>query len=459
MKLRVLLYMAVVALCVQSCKLGHRYSKPTVNIPGGYGVATVEDNDTFSIADLRWWEIYTDTVLQSLIEKTVRNNKDLKAAEARIRELAARRRIDAANLLPQLNGNVYAQKEATNYGGDNYKNDPELGVKASISWEADLWGNLRWAKDEGTAQFLESIENKRALTVSLVAQVAETYFELVALYNELHIVKQTLNARTEGVRLAKLRYEGGLTSETSYLQAQVEYARTATHIPVLERDIALKENELSYLTDDWTSRIRHVSMSDSIGMMTNLPAGIPSSLLERRPDIRAAEQRVIAANAAVGVAYTNRFPRLTLTAQYGAESETLSTLLKSPVYFLSGALLGPIIDMGRRQSAYRAQQHVYEQVCYDYEKSVMNAFKETRNAIISFNKATAICESMATLESSSKSTMELAQLQYINGVIGYLDVLDAQRSYFDAQLGLSNALCAKRLAMVQLYKALGGGWL
>lgn len=446
----------LLSLSLGACKLGQKYSRPEVYLPQKF--EQENSTDTFSIGDMKWWDIYTDTTLQSLIRVTLKNNKELKIAEAKVKEMAARKRVDTANLFPQIMGNAYTQKEALNYGGDNYKNDPEIGIKAAISWEVDLWGNLRWANDQGKAEVLQSIENQRAVTISLIARVAQDYFELVALDNELSIVKQTLKAREEGVRLAKLRFEGGLTSETSYQQAQVEYARTATHIPVLERDIAMMENEIAYLTGDLNFKVKRTEISEDLVGVTTLPVGLPSTLLERRPDVKAAEQKLIAANAAVGVAYTNRFPRLTLTAQYGVESEEFSNLFKSPMYFLSGALLGPIFDMGRRQSAYRAQQHVFEQECYNYEKTVMNAFTETRNAIIAFNKTKAIYESVAQLEKSSKATVELAQLQYINGVIGYIDVLDAQRSYFDAQVGLSNAVRDKQLALVRLYKALGGGW-
>ncbi|MBO5455743.1 MAG: TolC family protein [Muribaculaceae bacterium] len=451
-----ILLVVLLSLSVGSCKLGQKYSRPNVYVPNKFQPEII--TDTFSIGDMKWWDIYTDTTLQSLIRITLQNNKELKIAEAKVKEMAARKRIDTANFFPQINGNVYTQKEALNYGGDNYKNDPEVGLKAALSWEIDLWGNLRWANDEGKAQVLESIENQRAVTISLIARVAQDYYELVALDNELSIVKQTLKARKEGVRLAKLRFEGGLTSETSYQQAQVEYARTATHIPVLERDISMMENEIAYLTGDLDFKVKRTKISKDLIGIESLPVGLPSTLLERRPDIKAAEQKLIAANAAVGVAYTNRFPRLTLTAQYGVESDEFSNLFKSPMYFLSGALLGPLFDMGKRQSAYRAQQHVYEQECYNYEKTVMNAFTETRNAIVAFNKTKDIYESMSQLEKSSKTTMELAQLQYINGVIGYIDVLDAQRSYFDAQVGLSNAIRDKQLALVRLYKALGGGW-
>lgn len=455
-KLPYMLLCLIATVNLTACKLGQKYSRPDVYIPDNYQTKVLVD--TFSIADMKWWEVYTDTTLQNLIRVTLENNKELKIASAKIKEMAARNRINRADLFPQIKGEGYAQKEALNYGGDSYTNDPEIGLKATLGWEVDLWGNLRWANDKGKANYLESVENQRAVTISLIARVAQDYYELVALDHELLIVRQTLKARQEGMRLAKLRYEGGLTSETSYQQAKVEYARTATHLPVLERDISMMENEIAYLTGNLDFKVARAAFSDNLVTVEALPVGLPSILLERRPDIKAAEQKLIAANAAVGMAYTNRFPRLTLTAQYGLESDEFSTFFKSPAYFLSGALLGPILDMGKRQSAYRAQQHVYEQEVYNYEKTVMLAFTETRNAIVAFNKMSAIHSSMLELEKSAKATMDLAQLQYINGVIAYLDVLDAQRSYFEAQVGLSNAVRDKQLALVHLYKALGGGW-
>lgn len=455
MKRYTLLYIAAATIALSSCQIGKHYTRPELNLP--QQLDTMQQ-DTLTIAEMQWWEIYTDTTLQSLIDKTLEHNKDIKIAAARVKELAAMKRIDYANLFPQVNGSIYTQKEALDYGGDSYKNDPESGAKASVSWELDLWGNLRWAKDKSMAQFLGSIEAQRALKMSLIAEVAQSYFELVALDNELAIVKQTLNARKEGVRLAKLRFEGGLTSETSYQQAQVEYARTATMVPDLERKISIKENDIAFLAGEYPKRIERSIMPDEVKLPESLPIGLPSTLLERRPDVRQAEQKLVAANAAVGIAYTNMFPRLTLTAQYGLESEEMSDLLKSPVHYLSANLLSPLFTMGKNKAILKARKAAYEQERYSYEKSVLTAFKDARNAIVDFNKIKEIYESRLQLEHSSKATMELAQLQYINGVIGYLDVLDAQRSYFDAQIGLSNAVRDKQITMVRLYKALGGGW-
>lgn len=450
------LYIIGVSLLASSCRLGRHYTRPDLHLPER--LDTTDYQDTLSIADMQWWEIYTDTTLQALIEKTLENNKDMRMTAARVKELAAMKRIDFANLLPQLSGNAYAQKEGFNYGGDNYSNDPELGAKLTAKWELDLWGNLRWAKDRSVAQFLGSIEAQRALQMSIISQVAQAYFELVALDNELSIVRQTLNARKEGVRLAKIRFEGGLTSETSYQQAQVEYARTATLVPELERKISLKENDIAFLAGEYPHRVERSILPEEVKLPEYLPVGLPSTLLERRPDVREAEQKLIAANAAVGIAYTNMFPKLSLTAQYGYECEELSDLLKSPIHFINANLVGPLFAMGKNRAALKAKKAAYEQECYSYEKSVLTAFKDAQNAIVDFNKIKEIYESRLQLERSSKATMELAQLQYINGVIGYLDVLDAQRNYFDAQIGLSNAIRDKQITLVKLYKALGGGW-
>lgn len=414
--------------------------------------------DSTSIGDYPWEELYTDTILQGLIRKTLTYNKDMLIAAARIKELAAMKRIDFANLFPAFGVKGYAEKEGENYGGNNYKSSNEVDLKFGVSWEIDLWGNLRWAKDKSMAEFMGSVENQRALKMSLVAQMAQSYFELVALDNELAIVKKTVDARRESLHLARIRYEGGLTSETAYRQAQVELARTSTLVPDLERKITLKQNEIAFLTGEYPHEIQRASLPEDVLLSATLPMGLPSSLLERRPDIRQAEQAVIAANAAVGVAFTNLFPRLTLTASVGSESAEFADFIKSPYHLLSATILQPVFAMGKNRALVKAKKAACEQAAYNYEKVVLTAFKEAYNAIAEFNKIKEIYETRLRLEQSSKITLDLAQLQYLNGVIGYLDLLDAQRGYLDAQIGLSNAIRDKQITLVNLYKALGGGW-
>lgn len=453
---KLIYFASATMLLFASCKLGHKFSPVNTGIPQEYAEKGVADS--FSMADIEWWRVYTDPTMQSVIEKTLKNNKDLKIADARIREVAALKRVSTAALLPEVTANVYGQKEGLNYGGDNYKPDPEIGIKASASWEIDLWGNLRWAREKSIADYLASVESRRALQVSLVAQSAQAYCELMSLDNELRIVQHTLTARREQERLAKLRFDGGLTSEIPYQQAKVEVQRTATRVPVLERNISFKEHQISLLMGEFPGESIRRGDTRNLQLPDSIPVGIPSTLLIRRPDIRQAEQQLIAANAAMGMAYTNRFPRFVLTAIGGVESEEFSGFLKSPMYFLSGSLLGPVFDAGKRQAQYRAKQAACEQAQLTYEKTVMNAFNEVMNAIVEFNRVKEIYSSAYQLEQSAKTNMEKAQLQYINGMIVYLDVLDAQRIYFDAQIGLSNAMLAKQLCIIRLYSALGGGW-
>lgn len=458
MKLNLLKYSIfsiLAAAAFSGCQLGKHYTRPKLELPETLDSLSV---DSSSIGDYPWEQLYTDTTLQGLIRKTLTYNKDMLIAAARIKELAAMKRIDFANLFPQIGAKVYAEKEGENYGGNNYKQSNEFDLKGIATWELDLWGKLRWAKDKSIADFVGSIENQSALKMSLIAQVAQSYFELVALDNELAIVKKTVNARQESLHLVRLRYEGGLIPEIPFRQAQVELARTATLVPDLERKITLKENEISFLTGEYPHRIKRSVLPEEVMLPGSLPVGLPSSLLERRPDVRKAEQDLIAANAAVGIAFTSLFPSISLTASFGGESAELHDLLKSPHHLLSANLLQPIFAMGKNRAMLKAKKAAYEQATYAYEKTVLNAFKDAYNAISEFSKTKEIYETRLRLEQSSKIALDLAQLQYLNGYIGYIDLLDAQRGYLDAQIALNNAIRDKQLTVVNLYKALGGGW-
>lgn len=449
------IFSILAAAALSGCQLGKHYTRPQLELPETLDSLSV---DSSSIGDYPWEQLYTDTTLQGLIRKTLTYNKDMLIAAARIKELAAMKRIDFANLFPQIGAKVYAEKEGENYGGDNYKQSNEFDLKGIATWELDLWGKLRWAKDKSIADFVGSIENQSALKMSLIAQVAQSYFELVALDNELAIVKKTVNARQESLHLVRLRYEGGLIPEIPFRQAQVELARTATLVPDLERKITLKENEISFLTGEYPHRIKRSVLPEEVMLPGSLPVGLPSTLLERRPDVRKAEQDLIAANATVGIAFTSLFPSISLTASFGGESAELHDLLKSPHHLLSANLLQPIFAMGKNRAMLKAKKAAYEQATYAYEKTVLNAFKDAYNAISEFSKTKEIYETRLRLEQSSKIALDLAQLQYLNGYIGYIDLLDAQRGYLDAQIALNNAIRDKQLTVVNLYKALGGGW-
>lgn len=457
------LYIAALLLGIltaSSCKIGKKYVRPELNLPDRMenGMETAAGTDTLTVSDIPWESLYADTVLQGLIAQALDHNKDMQIAAAKIKEMIAAKRISFANMFPQADARVYGQKEKLNYGGDNPKPDPEYGAKLALSWELDLWGNLRWANEAGIAAYMQTVEAQRALQLTIVAEVAANYYELCALDRELAIVQQTLAARREGVRLAKLRYEGGLTSETAYNQALVELARTETLIPTLEREIEIKESDLSLLLGEYAGDIpRGLSLSEQ-HLPDALPIGLPSALLERRPDIRQAEQRLRESNARVGVAQTDLFPKIRLTGNLGFESEELGNFIQSPAWFLAGDLLQPLFAMGKNKAKLKAARARYEQEVYAYQKSVLEAFKEVHNALITIRKVKEIRASRSRLEASARKYLELAQLQYINGVTSYMDVLDAQRGLLDAQIGLNNAVLDELLSVVYLYKALGGGY-
>ncbi len=453
-KLKYILIVSVILL--SSCKIGQKYERPEMNMPQTFEAGSMAAGDA---SDIGWSRLYSDTVLQGLITKAFDHNKDMLVAVARIKEMAAKKRISFANLFPEIGGELAGQKEHLNYGGDNSKYTPELRANLNVSWELDVWGKLRWANDAGVAAYMQTVEAQRALHLTIVAQVAQSYFELKALDRELAIVKQTLEARREGVRFAKLRYEGGLTSEIPYRQSLVELARTETLIPNLENEIKLKENDLFVLVGEFPSgSISRIG--DDINhqlIPQNLPVDMPSSLLKRRPDMIQAEQKLIEANARVGISYTEMFPSLRLTGRLGGENDELSDFLKSPTWFISGVLTGPIFNMGKNKATHNAAKAAYEQEVYTYEKSVLEVFKEVNNSIVTFNKMKEVYRSQEALYNSAKSYHELAKLQYVNGVISYIDLLDAQRQFFDAEIALNTAILNELSSMVGLYKALGGG--
>ena len=456
-KKKMLFFMVAVSAITfsfSSCKLGEKYARPELNLPAELEAGA----DSLSVDNIPWESLYADTTLQRLITTALENNKDMKIAAAKIKEMIAAKRITFADQFPEIGARIYSQKERLNYGGDNPKPDPEYGAKLTLSWELDLWGNLRWANEAGVAAYLQSVEARRGLQLTLVAEVAAAYYQLCALDRQLAIVRQTLEARREGVRLAKLRYDGGLTSETSYNQALVELARTETLVPSLERQVKIKENDLSLLLGEYPGYIPRGLSLDQQHLPDALPVGLPSALLERRPDMRQAELKLREANAKVGVAYTDLFPKISLTGNFGLESEELGDLLKSPAWFLAGDLLQPLFAMGKNKAKLKASKARYEQEVYSYQKSVIGAFKEVNDAIVTIHMAKDIRRSQEKLEAASRKYLKLAELQYINGVTNYIDVLDAQRGYLDAQISLNKAVLDELLSVVYLYKALGGGY-
>lgn len=446
----------VTALLCLGCSAVRECKTPELNLPER--VAGMEP-DSLTIADIAWWEFYGDENLRHIIERTLANNKRLLAAASRVEQLQQLYRVSKANRLPNLLFTAPFNNETNDYWEEKPLRDPELGLKLSIRWELDFWGNLRWAKRKSGAEYEATVEDERAMRMILVAEAASAYFRLVALDNELQIVRRTLVTRHEGVQMAKIRYEGGLTSEIVYQQAQVEYATTAALIPGLEYNIEVTENALALLMGEYPDlEIIRSRVFDDNDMPERMAVGVPSELLQRRPDVRASERKLQAAMAAVGVAYADRFPRMTIDLTGGLENNDFKGLLRSPFSYVAETLTAPIFGFGRKKAKYKASVAAYDEARLNYEEKVLEVFKETSDAVANYERARSAAELRSRqLEAAQKYDM-LTHHQYAAGSIRYLEALDAQRRYLEAQIGLNNAIRDEHLAMVQLYKVLGGGW-
>lgn len=455
MKTKIIAIIAILGL--MSCNGVKNLRKPNLDMPETYIPAM--ETDSACIADLDWWKFYTDTTLCALIQKTLDNNRDLLKAAAKIEEVRNLYGIDRLNYLPEISGVAGANHETNRYNGIATTKDPEYDLKMTIGWEINLLGAMTWSQKGSLARYKATIDDYHAMRMALVAETAGAYFRLMALRNELAIVRQTLATREESLNQARIRFEGGLTSETVYQQAKVEYASTAALVPNLEQQVKVANNAITMLIGEFPNdSICPDQPIRSDNIQDNIPVGVSSTLLERRPDISAAEHRLAAAMADVGLSYANQFPNISLSFTPGWENESLSRFFASPFTYVVGNIAGTIFDFGRKKRKYKAAIAIYEQARNDYEKTVINAFTEVNTAIETLNKVKENRKLKAELCEASMKYVNLAQLQYRAGSLNYIDVLDAQRRYFDAQIAVSNALRDEYLALTNLYKVLGGGW-
>ena len=448
---------AAAVVLLQGCGAAVRKCvDPQVDIP--QTIVPGEEADSLCLADLEWSEIFSDPLLKVLIEKTLENNRDMLTASARVRELERRHRIVRAEQFPEFGARGYLNQENYTYTDEAPVKDNEFGLKASVSWEVDLFGRLRWANRGAIAEYLSSVESQRAMQMTLVAAVATAYFELTALDNELDIVLRTLDTRRESVRQAKLRFDGGLTTEIPYQQAQVEYASTASLVPDLQRDIALKEHEISLLAGEFPSAVERSLLNTHDQFPDLMHVGVPSDLLQRRPDLMAAKQDLKAAMSEVGVAWAERFPSLSISFTAGVENNTFTSFFTGPYWYPIMSLTSPLFAFGKNKARYQAAIEAYNQERYQYEQKILEVFKEVNDAVTSYRSAREKVTLMGNLKDASRKYVELALFQYQNGYISYIDVLDAQRSYFNSEIDYSNSVRDEFLAIIDLYKALGGGW-
>ena len=458
------------ALVASGCALGPNYKRPEIATPDAWRNLPAAEAE--SLANTPWWEVFDDPQLQELIRIALVENKDLKIAAERIEEARARYGFTKADLWPAFDLNGTGGRLRFNAGsllhtpeGDS----PTAGTSTttsvfatgvSITWELDLFGRLRRATEAQKDLFLGTEEARRATVLALVADVAQTYFQLGEFDRKLEIAKRTVVSRRESAQYSKDRFEGGIVSELDYRLAEAELHRVESTLFDLERLVALKEDELSFLLGRNPQEITRGRAVEQQAVPASVPAGLPSDLLDRRPDIREAEQKLAAATANIGQAKALLFPRIALTGSYGFASDDLSTLFdsESVSWNLIGNLLQPIFAWGKNKRRLEVTESQQRQTLYTYEKQVLQAFREVNDALVSYRTIGQQRVSQGERVKAEQKVLELADLRYKGGVSAYLEVLDAQRSLFDAELDETGVIGDQLVALVQLYKALGGGW-
>jgi len=460
----------LIATAVAGCRLGPNYKRPAVPTPPTWREMPVTEAE--SLANTPWWELFDDPQLQELIRIALVENKDLKIAVERIEEARARYGFTKADLWPHVDLDGTAGRLRFNPGslvhtpeGDTTPSTEgtETAVysaTAEVNWEIDFFGRIRRATEAQKALFFGTEEARRSAVLTLVADVATAYLELRDFDSRLEIARRTIQSRRESVQLATDRFEGGLTPEVDMRQGEAELHRTQAVVFDLERLVAMKENELSVLLGRNPGPILRGRRLYEERVPDAVPAGLPAELLDRRPDIREAEYRLAAATANIGEAKALLFPRIALTGHWGFTSTEFDTLFEGPSksWSIIGNLLQPLFHAGKNKRRVEMTESRQRQILYDYEATILRAFRETEDALVAYRKTGEERAAQGLRVGAERKVVELAELRYRGGVAAYLEVLDAQRSLFAAEMDEAETIGSHLIWLVQLYKALGGGW-
>ncbi len=450
------------SLMVTGCMVGPDYQRPDIPIVEEWHADTsYEDLAEPSLAEQEWLDLFHDEQLQGVVMQALQSNRELLLAIERIEEARALNRINRAPLYPSLDLELSGERERES-GLTN--SQPSLGNEfffgPTASWELDLWGKNRRASRAAYANYLASEYGAQAVRLSLIADTCRAYFELQGVNARQQVNYNTLDAREQSLEIAEKRFHGGLTSSLEVKQAEVEVATSRAEVPKVEQAKLAAENELSVLMGLPPQHFNVDGKLEQQFIPASVTAGLPSSLLERRPDIMQAEQELVAASESVGVAKARLFPSIALTGSFGNETAEFSDLLDSDgkYWILEVDVLMPLFNAGARRAQLSAAESRFNQARLRYEQAVLEALRETSDALNQFLKAGETLQAELALEKATTEYLVLATKRYRNGVLAYIDVLDAQRGLFDAQIAVSIAREVQLFALVDLYKALGGGW-
>ncbi len=453
---------AILIVTLGGCMVGPDYRRPAVDTPQSWRFGETEVGQ---LADAGWWEQFADPVLNELIAVALRENKDLKIASARIEEFRGHYDTARAPLYPQIGAGTGVKGQRSTERGQvpfpaTATNPVELYQANFIaSWEIDIWGKLRRGSESARADLLGTEEGKRGVILSLVASVATAYVNLRNLDRQLEIAKRTAKSREESYKIFTLRLQAGYISSLEMSQVNSEYERALATIPAIEKAISQQENALSLLLGRNPATVQRGMAIDALAVPA-LPAGIPSDLLERRPDIRQAEQELISANARIGVARARYFPSISLTGLFGWESTNLSQLFTGPAHMWNWAapITQPIFAGNAIAADVKAAEAVREEALLNYQKVIQNAFRDVEDALIDQRRTREQLDAQARQVEALRTYAGTARLRYENGYTSFIEVLDAERSLFDAELAYTQTRGVLFQALISLYKAMGGGW-
>ena len=450
------------ALALSACAVGPDYQRPTQSLPEQFrGVSDLKtglNTEMKSIANLGWWELFGDKQLVRLIDIALKNNLDVLTAAARVREANAQVTSAYAPAMPQAS--IGTQSSPTALApGDTTTTAFTTGL--FLSWELDIWGRYARASEAARASLLASEESKNAIIASLVAQVAQRYMELQTLRETRAITERNITLQRDSLRLTTALAKHGVQSNADLRQAESQLATTESRLPGIERQIAQTENAISILLGNAPGSVQASTDLARVILPPQPPAGLPAELLERRPDIRQAEQQLIAANANIGQAKAQFFPRISLTSTFGVLSSSLGALVnggttdvRSPGIDISQ----PLFTGGSLTANYKATLAKHEQATIAYRKAILIALQETSDALIAYQRYAEEIKSNERRTASAREVLRLSEMRYKSGVASFLEVIDSQRQILSAETDLVNSRLNHSTAAVQLYKALGGGW-
>ncbi len=447
--------LTIILLVMGSCKMGKNYSRPEMNSPQEFRFS---EGDTTFNNSLKWWAVFDDPILDTLIKTALENNYDVLATAEKVQAAMFQLSIQKAELLPKFGVTGQAQRGNFNFmKTDSPTNNFVIGAQAS--WELDFWGKYRRLNEAAKAQYLGSEYGLSSLKLSLVTAVATTYFQILEYKEKQYISESTYAIRDSSLNLIQQRFDAGIIPEIDLNHAQIQRAIAATSIPLYKRLAAHAESTLSVLLGENPKELISSTKLEDITTIPEIPVGIPADILERRPDVLLAEQELVAQNAMIGVAQANRFPSFSLTGMLGGASDDLSTLTSAgAAWNVGGSLLGPLFHWNQNANRVKAERSKKEAAVYNYQNVALNAFKEVADLLIEISTLKEEEHAIQQHVKASLSATFLSSERYDKGIASYIEYLESQRQAFDAQIGLAENRQKLLSAHIKLYQALGGGW-